>query len=218
LKIYFVRHGQTDWNASKKLQGRTDVPLNENGRSAAVECGKRMASIPFAYCITSPLKRAVDTADLILTENHHKIPAHITDERIIEYCFGEWEGKIFKGPGYELPVKEYGDYWEPLDDGKIWPGMEGKTALVARVRSFLDELCECYGKQDINILVVAHGAVMRAVHVIADDTIRTFRIEPVKNCEAVILEPNEKAAEEQRAAGIKPGDLKYGRKLKMKRE
>jgi len=215
MKIYFLRHGQTEWNVKKKLQGRTDTPLNENGRASAVECGKKLAGISFDYCITSPLKRAVDTADLILAENRQTKPVHTIDERLIEYCFGEWEGRIFKGPGYELPVKEYGDYWDSLSDEMIYPGMEGRVALTARVRSFLDEMTERFSDQDVNILVVAHGAVLRAVHVLLDDSQNTFKIVPVENCAVFILEPDPNAAEEQKTAGIKPGDLKYGRRLKM---
>jgi len=215
MKIYFMRHGETDWNAAHRLQGRTDIPLNENGICVAKECGKKLADTGFGLCITSPLKRAVQTASLILAENRCGRPAQQTDDRLLEYCFGEWEGKINKGPGYELPVPEYGMYWESLEDDRKAPGMEGKEVLVARVREFLDELTEKYGKEDINILIVAHGGVMRAVKVINDDEINTFNIKVPGNCEYLILVPDETAGKVQEQKGIRPGSLKYGRKLKF---
>lgn len=233
MKILLIRHGQTDWNIGCKLQGRTDIPLNETGRASATQCGKDMADIKIDLCITSPLDRAVETASLILKENHCELPGTdaalwpkgtvtarhgvrlFTDERLPEYCFGEWEGKIFKGPGYELPVKEYGDYWASLDDEVVYPGMEGKAKLVNRIRSFLDELCERYGDTDKTILVVVHGGVLRAVKVIANDEENTFRIKVPGNCETITLVPDEKAAEQQKEKGILPGSIKYGRKLKI---
>lgn len=233
MKIYFMRHGETDWNAAHRLQGRTDIPLNENGIRAAKECGKKLADIRFGLCITSPLIRAVETASLILRENCCRLPATeeglwdggkpcgmhgmslLTDERLLEYCFGEWEGKINKGPGYELPVPEYGMYWESLKDDRKAPGMEGKEVLVTRVREFLDELTEKYGKEDINILVVAHGGVMRAVRVINDDEVNTFNIKVPGNCEYLILVPDADAETAQKQKGIREGNMKYGRKLKL---
>lgn len=233
MKVYFMRHGETDWNTAHRLQGRTDIPLNENGIRAAKECGKKLSDTEFGLCITSPLKRAVETASLILSENHGPLPeaeethwksgktgrmhgiALFTDERLVEYCFGEWEGKINKGPGYELPIPEYGLYWQSLEDDRKAPGMEGKEALTARVRSFLDELTETYGTRDINVLVVAHGGVMRAVKVINDDETDTFNIRVPGNCEYVILEPDEMAEKAQKQRGIPEGSLKYGRKLKF---
>ena len=233
MKIMIMRHGQTDWNIGLRLQGRTDIPLNENGRSVARELGKKMAEEKIDLCITSPLGRARETAALILKENRRELPgtdpalwphgqavteqgiSFFTDDRIPEYCFGEWEGKIFKGPGYALPVKEYGDYWESLEDEVIYPGMEGKAKLLARVRTFLNELTDRYGDTDKTILVIVHGGVLRAVKVIADDDTQTFRIQVPGNCEAFILAPDENAAAAQAAKGILPGNIKYGRRLKL---
>lgn len=235
MKLYLLRHGQTDWNAALRLQGRTDIPLNEKGREMAIACGKALADQPFDLCITSTLDRAVETASLILAQNHCDLPetepelwpgGTVTDKygfrlfkdpRLMEYCFGEWEGRFFKGPGYDLPVKEYGDYWESMNDDVIYPGMEGKAALVGRVRSFLDELTDRYKNTDRNILAVAHGGVMRAVKMIADDDTWTFRIKVPGNCEALVLEPDPDAAKAQAARGILPGSLKYGRRMKILR-
>lgn len=212
-----MRHGETDWNRAHKLQGRTDIPLNENGKRAAGECGRKLAQVPFGLCITSPLKRARETAALILMENKFPKPEQKTDARIIEYCFGDWEGKINKGPGYELPVPEYGCYWQSLEEDIRVPGMEGKENLVRRVREFLNELTDRYGNEEINILVVAHGGVLRAVKVITDDDTNTFHIRVPDNCGLILLEPDPQASEAQAEKGIVPGMLKYGRRLKERK-
>ena len=62
MKIYMIRHGETDWNKKRKLQGQVDIPLNEFGKLLAKETAPALADVPFAVCYTSPLKRAAETA------------------------------------------------------------------------------------------------------------------------------------------------------------
>ena len=66
MKIYFVRHGETDWNKERKIQGQVDIPLNEFGRHLARETAKGLRDVPFDVCFTSPLGRARETAEIIL--------------------------------------------------------------------------------------------------------------------------------------------------------
>ena len=66
MKIYVIRHGQTLWNAQGRLQGAADIPLNDNGTRLARITGQALKEVPFFCCFTSPLKRARDTASLIL--------------------------------------------------------------------------------------------------------------------------------------------------------
>ena len=66
MKIYMIRHGETDWNKKRKLQGQVDIPLNEFGKLLAKETAPALADVPFAVCYTSPLKRAAETARLVL--------------------------------------------------------------------------------------------------------------------------------------------------------
>ena len=70
--LYIMRHGKTDWNACHKLQGRTDIPLNDEGRMMVAEAGKRYADIHFDICYSSPLVRAKETAVSFPTGN--KLP------------------------------------------------------------------------------------------------------------------------------------------------
>ena len=201
MRIYYIRHGETAWNKDKLLQGRTNITLNENGRAAAVLTGKSLAEVHFDLCIVSPLDRAAETAELILKENHTELPGtspelwpsgtvsergsirFFTDERIIEYCFGAWEGLCFKGPEKNLPLDNYPDYWADLKEDERPLGSEPFETFFARVADFLSELDERCGESDANILVVAHGAVSRGIrHVLCGDA------ESMKNCEAMIIE------------------------------
>lgn len=69
MKLLIMRHGETFWNMEGRLQGQTDIPLNEEGRKMAVSCGKGMKEIPVDLCISSSLSRATETAELVLKEN-----------------------------------------------------------------------------------------------------------------------------------------------------
>ncbi|MBQ7064541.1 MAG: histidine phosphatase family protein [Firmicutes bacterium] len=62
LYFFVIRHGETDWNLEKRMQGREDIPLNETGRRQSRELAKVLASVPFSYIVTSPLSRAMDVA------------------------------------------------------------------------------------------------------------------------------------------------------------
>lgn len=84
-----MRHGKTDWNAKHKLQGRTDIHLNEDGRMMAEKAWKEYRDIHFDICYCSPLSRARETAEIVLKERNVPI---VIDERLIEMCFGKYEG------------------------------------------------------------------------------------------------------------------------------
>ena len=89
MKIYLIRHGETSWNTLGRLQGRTDIELNENGIRLAKITGEKLKDVHFDLAIASPLKRAYETAGLVLGDRNIPI---LTDERIEEISFGEWEG------------------------------------------------------------------------------------------------------------------------------
>ena len=87
MKLYIIRHGETVWNTEGRLQGIADIELNENGIRLARVTARGMADIPFDLAITSPLKRARQTAELVLGER--KVPI-LEDSRLEEITFGEW--------------------------------------------------------------------------------------------------------------------------------
>ena len=85
MKIYLIRHGETSWNTLGRLQGRTDIELNENGIRLAKITGEKLKDVHFDLAIASPLKRAYETAGLVLGDRNIPI---LTDERIEEISFG----------------------------------------------------------------------------------------------------------------------------------
>lgn len=93
MEIYIVRHGQTVWNASNRLQGRADIELNERGRALAGETGRSLEQTAFDKIYSSPLIRAYETACLI--RGYRNIPI-IRDDRLKELSFGIYEGRNFK--------------------------------------------------------------------------------------------------------------------------
>lgn len=87
--LYIMRHGKTDWNIQHKLQGRTDIPLNEEGRQMAKQAREDYLNIPIVFVICSPLIRARETAELVLQGRNIPI---LYDDRLIEMGFGIYEG------------------------------------------------------------------------------------------------------------------------------
>ena len=93
MKLYLIRHGETDWNKEFKIQGSSDIELNEYGRELAFITREGLRHIPFDIAYTSPLKRAKETAEIIL--GGRNIPLY-EDERVQEACFGSFEGATLK--------------------------------------------------------------------------------------------------------------------------
>lgn len=90
MKLYIIRHGQTDWNMQGKIQGRQDIPLNETGRRQAVCLAKGMESRPVTRIFSSPQKRALETARAVADSQN----APVTElPWLVEIGYGEWEGR-----------------------------------------------------------------------------------------------------------------------------
>lgn len=146
MKLYITRHGQTEWNALRKIQGRTDIPLNETGKKQAAITRDELRNIKLDYIISSPLSRAVETATII--NQVHNLPI-IQDERIIERGFGEMEG-------CHITEIDFTNFWRPEKE-HLFPQCEKTTIFYQRVQSFIDEMIHSYENE--TILVVAHGGV-----------------------------------------------------------
>ncbi len=224
MEIYIIRHGETRWNKERKLQGRADIPLNENGIALAQKTGVGMRDIPFDLCFSSPLLRARQTAQEILKENagyreraeaflkenpdyreivrcednddhkgnagckendNHKdnvsykennvwkeetegaaatelLPV-CTDERIIEINFGPWEGLGCGADNYELPVKDFRDFFVRPDEFVMPRGAETVQSVEKRAEDFLNDLFGRKELQDKTILVTTHGCAMSSL-------------------------------------------------------
>lgn len=156
--LYIMRHGKTDWNAKHKLQGRTDIPLNEEGREMAEKARKEYGSTHFDICYCSPLSRARETAEIVLKERNIPI---VTDERLLEMSFGIYEGieNSFEIP--DCPVNELfrnpEKYMVPVE------GAESFQELYARTGAFIREIVEPELKQGKDILIVGHGAMNASI-------------------------------------------------------
>jgi probable phosphoglycerate mutase len=153
-----MRHGKTDWNAQNKLQGRTDIPLNDEGRRMAEEAGKRYADIHFDVCYCSPLVRAKETAEIVL--KGRRIPI-ITDERLIEMSFGIYEGidNIYQAVDSPINVlfQQPEKYITPVGNA------ESLDELYQRTGSFLQEVIEPQLLQGKDILIMGHGAMNSSI-------------------------------------------------------
>ena len=156
MRLYLVRHGETDWNTQRRLQGRADIPLNEFGKSLAVKTGKGLDNIKFDVCYTSPLLRAKETAELILAGRDIEI---ISDERIIEMSFADWEGKHCSKERWEVP-DSFQKFFD--DPANFEPAPEGESfaQVKARTSEFLQWLYNKKEYENCNVLITTHGAAL----------------------------------------------------------
>ena len=150
MKIYAVRHGQTDWNHEGRIQGQSNTRLNDEGRAearAAAEIIPRDAE----FIITSPMARAVETAEIINKQLGLEI---VQDDRLKERSFGDYEG-LLRTQIDITPL--FG--WNP--DSRP-PNGETSGEMANRVFSFIDDAAKKYS--DKTILIVTHSQILRAFH------------------------------------------------------
>ena len=153
MRIYIVRHGETEANKNGYLQGWTDVPLNENGRIIAELTGRGIKGIRFDHCISSPLIRAKETAEILLRESGNSASISF-DDRIKEMNFGSLEGMSVRDEKLIQFLKE------PVVDYKF-PEGESFQEVMNRTQEFLKELI---AKDDgKTYLVSTHGCALRAM-------------------------------------------------------
>lgn len=157
MRLYIFRHGETDWNQVKRLQGRTDIELNSNGIAQAQAVANISKDIHFDYCYSSPLKRAFVTAKTLLAGRKLEI---VTDERLAEMCFGTYEGTTSaeRDKSSELIFKAPQDYIPP-------EGGETFQELIARAGNFVEDIIlPLYEEKPDNcVLISGHGAVNKAL-------------------------------------------------------
>ncbi len=147
--IYIVRHGQTEMNQRRVLQGRSDVPLNDTGIKQAQQLAAELSTVSFDRVYTSPLKRAVQTAKIIAPDAEPVI-----DDRLIEMDYGPYEGTDLTCPPSEL-LDVFSDFvLHPVPEG-----MELLSSVVERAGRFLEEIREQGG----NILISTHAIAMKGI-------------------------------------------------------
>lgn len=149
MKVYLVRHGQTDWNLKGLRQGQHDIPLNDSGREQARIIQDKLSDIDFDICFASPLKRAAETAEIICNKKC-KI---VFDDRLKERGFGKTEGM----PNDSFDMKDDWHFGAVFED-KDYETIE---QLFERAQSFLADLKKVKAK---NVLIVSHGSFAKALH------------------------------------------------------
>lgn len=152
--LYITRHGKTDWNNRHKMQGRTDIPLNDEGRKMAEQAAEEYKSVHLDVCYCSPLIRAKETAEIMLKEKNVPI---IYDERLTEMSFGEYEGveNSFQIPDCPINVL----FKEPEKYISSVGGSETFEELYKRTGEFLSEIIFPQLDEGKDILIVGHGAM-----------------------------------------------------------
>lgn len=159
MKIYIIRHGETDANKLGMLQGTINWPLNEYGIKLAEITGNNMKGIKFDLCYSSPLDRAKQTAQIILKNSENNIEIKY-DERLMEMNMGIYEGKKFKPKELEVPVLKILLFkWNAFLSGRFKEG-ENAREVCKRTQDFLIEISK---QKCENILVSTHGCAMRAM-------------------------------------------------------
>jgi len=139
MKILFVRHGQTNLNSPRRMQGISDEELNDTGIKQADETRKILEKKKIDLIIVSPLKRAIQTAEIINSNMKKEI---IIDKRIIEMNFGDIEGKIY-----------HKEYWHMDYDYKSING-ESISDFQERIYNFIEDIKVKYREK--SVLIVAH--------------------------------------------------------------
>lgn len=178
MKIYFVRHGQTDWNLERKMQGgETEKDLNETGIEQAKQAREKVKELEYDMIIRSPMNRVEQTMNIINQKNDIPI---IIDERIRERRVGELEGYISTD---EIENKIW-DYELNYDI----PSGENIKDFEKRILEFIKEIKEKYN--DKKILVVAHGGVAKILIANLRDMPESKNLVEieVKNCEILEFE------------------------------
>lgn len=143
--VCLVRHGETDWNAQKKLQGKTDIPLNATGERQAKETGEYLKDFSWDVIVSSPMKRARKTADII--NGFLNLPI-VEMEDFKERSYGDAEGMSLPERSKRYPDKNY-------------PNMETDEELTDRMMAGLVKVQRQFPEK--KVLIVAHGAAIHAL-------------------------------------------------------
>lgn len=155
--IYLTRHGQTMWNIEKRLQGRGNSPLTEDGIERAKELRDRIKDIKLDVIYSSPIERALTTANIIKGDKNVEV---VTDDGLREMCFGDYEGKITdevrkENPNWDISLIMKGNTELAAPNG------ENLAEVRERVAKAMDSIIE--ENKGKTVLVVAHGITLKAI-------------------------------------------------------
>lgn len=174
MELYFIRHGETDYNKEKRLQGGLDTRLNDIGKEQALKASEEIADLDIDVIISSPQKRAVDTAEIIASKIKKEI---VIDENLRERSFGVLQGMLFSDifdrhpQFFEIIKSESANHIE---------GIESISEIENRVFNVIDSLKKKYKSK--KVLLVSHGATARIFHKVINKNENYSEVE-VNNCQ-----------------------------------
>jgi probable phosphoglycerate mutase len=159
ITIYFLRHGETDWNLAQRYQGQKDIPLNATGRRQAIKNGEALAArlgdgaAALDY-VASPLRRASETMEIVRGALGLPATGYRTEKRLREIHYGHWEGQLWN----DLPATDPAGFAARETDRWHWRpfGGESYADLSTRVADWVAGVTQ-------DAVVVAHGGVMRVL-------------------------------------------------------
>jgi broad specificity phosphatase PhoE len=172
VPFYFVRHGQTDWNQEHKIMGQADIPLNTVGLEQAQIVAKNIAHLEISHIVSSPLKKAIQTSEII-AESHKTI---IVIDDLKERSMGVLQGRY---------KKDVGEWIESLAMGAGIEGAELATEFLVRVGAGINAALEGHSGKG-PVFIVAHGGVYRALLCILDAEAADLK---AKNCGVYFFSP-----------------------------
>lgn len=191
VKIFLVRHGQTDYNVQKRIQGRMPVPLNEKGRSQAKDAGLKLKDISIDAIFSSPNPRAAQTAQAIAEHHSHLDIEHLNF--LLERSFGRLEGSNHEErlrliPDIEDQWAKYKFDWKPPEGQSV---KELHSETKKGLFSFLNE-----HKDKKNVVVVSHGGTIRSLllHLMEKPIEHFFKLRNPDNCEIIEIDWDGKKA------------------------
>ena len=176
MRIFLVRHGETDWNKRNLVLGRSNVPLNDTGRKQAEDIAKQLSVIRLHRIYTSPLSRAKETAAIIRTFQVPKCRCTVSN-CLIEQDFGIFEGVSRCLPEYKTEKRKF---------YKRYKNGESYSDVVGRVYPFIKRVLK---QQQSDVLLVTHGGICRIIaNYFQDMENEDFASFKLGNCEMMTFE------------------------------
>jgi len=162
MNLYFFRHGETEWNRQKRFQGSSDIPLNEAGREQALELKKKFSDIPIEYVLSSDLKRARQTAELIFESRD--VPIEFSPS-LREAHLGNVEG-LYRHEFDEKYGQNFWEIWKAVKEEYLdfrFPEGESPREHLNRIKGFIEHWSR--ENQYQNVALSCHGGVIwRMIH------------------------------------------------------
>lgn len=162
MKLYFIRHGKTQWNLEGRFQGAGgDSPLLPESYQQMAQVGHFLKGIPFQHAYASPIKRARVTAQHVVRELHQNVPLTLLS-RLEEFHLGELEGRTFEEVQTRFPAEL--DAFRNHPDQYVTDRVGGETfdQVIARMTPAIHQIVQAHPRDEDNVIVVGHGAALNA--------------------------------------------------------